>query len=106
MGPMKDMWQHMDKGLGVIQGDNLECDMWQVSEQVILTHPDQIGWEKRRRERERGRNRAFRVRSSHFSLHFPKIGSSNPCEIKGKVNPHCKSYAWVPVLWSFDKSER
>ena len=23
--------------------------------------------------------------------------------IRSKVDPHCKSYAWVPVLWSFEK---
>ena len=43
------------------------------------------------------------MRISHLSLDFPTIGSSNPDETKDKVDPHCKSYAWVPVLWSFDK---
>ena len=43
------------------------------------------------------------MRSSHFSLGFPVIGPSNPGEARGKVDPHYKSYAWVPVLWSFDK---
>ena len=50
--------------------------------------------------------RVFRVRSSHFSLDFPVIDSSNLDEATGKVDPHCKSYSWVPVLWSFDNSER
>ena len=43
------------------------------------------------------------MRSSHFSLDFPAIGLSNPGETRGKVDPHCKSYVWAPVLWSFDK---
>ena len=25
---------------------------------------------------------------------------------RGEVGLHCKGYAWVPVLWSFDNSER
>ena len=47
--------------------------------------------------------RAFRERSFTLSLDFPAIGPSNPGETRGKVDPHCKSYAWVSVLWSFDK---
>ena len=47
--------------------------------------------------------RDFRVRSFHFSLDFPVIGPSNFGKTRGKVDPHCKSYAWVPALWSFDK---
>ena len=31
------------------------------------------------------------------------IDLSNPGEKRDKVDPHCKSYAWVPVLWSFNK---
>ena len=54
----------------------------------------------------RGRKRTFRVRSSHFSLDFPMIDPSNLGEIRGKVDPRCKSYAWVPVLWSFGNSGR
>ena len=34
------------------------------------------------------------------------IGPSNPGEPRGKVAPHGKSYAWVPVLWSFDKLQK
>ena len=44
-------------------------------------------------EREGGR---VRVRSSHFSLNFSAIDPSNPGEARGKVDPHCKGYAWVP----------
>ena len=43
------------------------------------------------------------MRSSHFSLNFSMNGPSNSGETKGKVDPHCKSYAWVPEVWSFDK---
>ena len=70
---------------------------------------DQIGREKRRGEGEnrnrkvRENRRDFRARVSTFSLYFSTIGLSNPSESRGKVDPHCKSYTWVPVLWSFDK---
>ena len=53
--------------------------------------------EKKEREREEGK-REFRERGSTFSPGFPSIDSSNPDEIRGKVDPHYKSYAWVPVL--------
>ena len=43
------------------------------------------------------------MRSSHFSLSFPVNGPSSPGETRDKVGPHCKSYAWVPVLRSFDE---
>ena len=80
--------------------------------QVLLTQPgpNWFGRERRREEEQtekEGENmRDFRVRSSHLSLDFQVIGLSNSGEIGGKVDPHCKSYAWVPVLWSFDHSER
>ena len=54
------------------------------------------------KEGERGRGRV-RVRSSHFSLSFLTIGPVIPSETRGKVDPHCKSYAWVLEVWSFDK---
>ena len=43
------------------------------------------------------------MRSSHFSLNFPVIESSNIGKARDKVDPHCEGYVWVPVLWSFDK---
>ena len=49
------------------------------------------------------RRRNSSERSSHFSLDFLAIGPTASGETIGKVDPHCKSYAWVPVLWSFDK---
>ena len=59
---------------------------------------NQIGWEKRRGEREkinrkeREKRRDFRERVSTLSLDFVTIGSSNLNETRGKVDPHCKSY--------------
>ena len=77
--------------------------------QVLLTQP-RPNWfgrerkrEKEQTEKEGEKKRDSRVRSSHFSLGFPAIGPSNLGEARGKVDPHCKSYAWVPVLWSFNK---
>ena len=62
------------------------------------------GKEEKEREKPTERERInFRVRSSHFFLDFPMIGLSNLDEPRGKVDPHYKSYAWVPVLWSFKK---
>ena len=54
-------------------------------------------------ERKGGR---VKVRSSHFSLNFLAIGPSNPGEARGKVDPHCKGYAWVLGLWSFENFGR
>ena len=57
-----------------------------------------------RKPRKGGRKeRDFRERSSTFSLKFPVIGPSNPSEPRGKVAPQGKNYAWVSILWSFDK---
>ena len=57
--------------------------------------------------RKEGENmRDFRERVSTFSLDVPVIDSSNSDVTRGKVDPHSKSYAWVPVLWSFDNSGR
>ena len=55
----------------------------------------------RRREskprKEGEKRRYFRERVSTFSLDFPMIGPSNSDETRGKVDPHGKGYAWVPV---------
>ena len=53
---------------------------------------------KRERERKREEEEDFRERESTFSLDFPVTGPSNSGETRGKVDPHCKSYVWVPVL--------
>ena len=60
---------------------------------------------KREKEGERKEGN-FRERGSNLSLNFPAIGSSVSGEARSKVAPHDKGYAWVPVLWSFDNSER
>ena len=65
--------------------------------------PNQF-WEK---EKEGEKKESFlRERVSIFSLNFPVIGSAASGETRGKVDPHCKSYAWVPVLCSFNNSGR
>ena len=76
--------------------------------QVLLTNldPTGLGGKKKEREIKREKGREFREGGSTFSLDFPAIGSSNPGEIRGKVDPPGKSYAWVPVLWSFGNSGR
>ena len=43
---------------------------------------------------------------STFSLDFLAIKPAASDETKGKVDPHGKGYAWVPVLWSFDKLQK
>ena len=86
--------------------------MWHEKTSSLNPNLDQIGWEKIRGEREkrnrkeREKRRDFRESVSTFSLDFPAIGPLNPGETRGKVDPHCKSYAWVLVLWSFDNSKR
>ena len=72
----------------------------------LLTQP--FGWGKERENRkikERGKRKeeSFREISSTFSLDFPVIGPANSGEARSKVGPHCKSYAWVPVLGSLNK---
>ena len=59
---------------------------------------------ERKGRREKGRD--FRERGSNFSLNFPAIRPSVFDKARSKVAPHSKGYAWVPVLWSFDNSER
>ena len=58
---------------------------------------------KKRGEQTEKRERNFRERDSNFSQNFSVIGQSNSGDARSKVGPHCKSYTWVPVLWSFDK---
>ena len=66
-----------------------------------LTNQFGRGESKPRKEGEKMRD--FGERVFTFSLDFPVIGPLNFGETRGKVGPHCKSYAWVPVLGSFDK---
>ena len=52
------------------------------------------------------KERIFRERKSNFSLDFPVFGPSVLVGPRSKVVLCDKSYAWAPVLWSFDKSGR
>ena len=54
----------------------------------------------------REKRRDFRERVSTFSLEFPVIEPSVLVGTRGEVGLRYKGYAWVPVLWSFDNSER
>ena len=65
-----------------------------------------MGEKRERKERGKIKEGSFRVRRSHFSLDFPVIGPANSGEVRSKVGLRCKGYTWVPVLWSFDNSER
>ena len=69
------------------------------------TSPNQFGRGKRekRKRKEKKEGKIFRERESTFSLGFSTIGPSNLGKTRGKVDPHCNSYEWVPVLWSFNK---
>ena len=75
---------------------------------ILLTQFDPTGLGgKRGEKKERGKKgECFRERESTFSPDFSTIGTSNPGEARGKVDPHCKSYTWVLVLWSFDNFGR
>ena len=58
---------------------------------------------EKEKEREKEKNTDFRERVSNFSLDFPAIGLSVSGDARSKVAPHGKSYAWSPVLGSFEK---
>ena len=95
----------MDKWISVILGANsrLTCGKRGGGTLPLTTIFSQPIWgEEEGREKEG----SFRVRSSHFSLDFPAIGSANSGEARSKVGLHCKGYVWVPGLWSFDNPER
>ena len=47
-----------------------------------------------------------RERVSNFSLDFPTFGPSVLVGQRNKVVLCDEGYAWAPVLWSFDNSER
>ena len=86
-----------------------------ASERTILftqLDPTGLGRGVGREGKERNRKEiwkegeSFKERESTLSLDISAIGRSNPGETRGKVDPHRKSYAWVPVLWSFGNSGR
>ena len=58
---------------------------------------------EKEKEREERKNTDFRERVSNFSLDFPTIGPLVFGEARSKVALRDKSYAWAPVLGSFDK---
>ena len=92
-----------------IQATQWWLNMWhERTSPLDPSSPNRMGWGEKRgkKDREEGREGFQRERVSNFSLNFPVIRLSNPSEPRGKVAPHCKSYAWVPVFWSFDNSER
>ena len=99
------------RDMGVIQITN---EKWtsDMRGQVFLTQLVPIDWmgekrEKIEREKKEERERiTSREIDYTFSLDFSVIGPSTSGETRGKVDPHCKSYAWVPVLWSSDNSGR
>ena len=74
----------------------------EMTSHLTLIFSQSRGEEEREMEGEKGEE-GVRERNSTFSLDFPAIGPSNPGEARGKVDPHCKGYAWVLGLWSFDK---
>ena len=74
----------------------------------MIPNLTKLVWEGKKGEREKERKgekrmRDLRERISTLSLDFPVIGPTNPDEARGKDDPHCKSYAWVLGLWSFEK---
>ena len=94
----------MDKRIGKSKSTNgrLTCGKRKDNSlDPCLTN--QFGRRESKPRKEGEKRRDFRERVSTFSLDFPMIGPSNPVETRGKVDPHCKSHAWAPILWSFDK---
>ena len=98
----------MDKRIRCNLRSQWELDTWQVRGHQVDPYllPTGLGGKKREKREKEGERKSFRERSSTFSLDFPAIGLSNSGETRGKVDPHCKSYAWVLVLWTFGNSGR
>ena len=79
-----------------IQANQWWLDMWHERTSPLDPSSPNRFWEK---EKERKENRFLeREGESPFSLEFSVIGPSNPGEPRGKVAPHCKSYAWISIL--------
>ena len=98
----------MDKWIGCNPKSHLEVDKWQEREDNSLDPclTNQLGGGEQTERGDKEEEESFRERSPHLSLYFPTNGPSNSDETRGKVDPHCKSYAWVLVLWSFETSGR
>ena len=88
-----------------IQANQWWLDTWHERTSPLDPSSPNRFWEKGKRERKE-EEEDFRERVSTFSLDFSLIRPSNSGETRGKVDPHCKGYAWVSVLWSFDNFER
>ena len=87
-----------------IQAYQRWLDMWHERTSPLDPSSPNRFWEK---EKEREKKESFcKERVSTFSLNFSVIDPSNPGEPRGKVAPRYKSYAWIPILWSFDNSGR
>ena len=88
-----------------IQANQWWFDMWhERTSPLDLSSPNRMGWVKREGKRkEKKEEKVFRERVSNFSLDFSAIGPAVSNKTRSKVDPHCKSCAWVPILWSFDK---
>ena len=56
--------------------------------------------------KEKEKEKDFRERVSNFSLDFSAIEPSVSGKARSKVAPRGKSYAWAPVLGSFDKLQK
>ena len=69
---------------------------------ILLTQPDGMGKREGKRKGNK-EEKVFRESASNFSLDFSAIGPTVSSKTRSKVDPHYKSYTWVPVLWSFDK---
>ena len=89
-----------------IQANQWWLNMWRGGtspHDPIFSQPVWEGKSEREKEKGERKERDFRESSSTFSLDFPVIGPANSREARSKVGPHSKSYAWVPVLGSFEK---
>ena len=91
-----------------IQANQWWLDMWHERTSPLDPSSPNRFWEKEKERQRERKEEDFREREreSTFSLDFLAIGPSNPSETRGKVDLRCKGYAWVPVLWSFKKSEK
>ena len=75
--------------------------------QVLLTKSPNWFGERKRGGETNGRDRdLFRERSSLFSLSFLTIGPVFGSGARERVDPHSKSFASRPVLWSFENFGR
>ena len=98
----------MDKGIRCNLRSQWELDTWKVRGHQVDSYllPNGLGGKIEREKKRKEKGREFRERGSTFSLDFLVIRPSNLGETRGKVDPHYKSYAWVPVCGVLKNSER